>query len=76
MTRVGSAGRCWQDTILPQKMQMENIRIKKGSGGRFLGPDMIFRMRISVSLADPDRGVEKGVRGIFSFMITSLLYPG
>jgi hypothetical protein len=27
-----------------------------------------LRIRISVSLADPDRGVEKGVRGMLFFM--------
>ena len=61
----------WQDTRLPQKMHTENTKIKKGSGGRFLGPDIILRIRISVSFADPDRGVEKGVRGIFSFILCS-----
>ena len=40
-------------------MQMKNTRIKKGSGGRFLGPDIILRIRISVSFADPDSRVEK-----------------
>ena len=60
---MGWAGRCWQDTMFPQKMHTENIRIRKGIGGRFLGPDMMLRRRISSSLADPDSPVEKGVRG-------------
>ena len=68
----GSAGvsgsAIWQDTRFPQKIHTENIKIKKGRGGRFLGPEKMLRSRISVSLADPDRGVEKGVRGILFFM--------
>ena len=39
-----------------------------------MGPDIILRMRISVSLADPDRGVEKGVRGILLFIAVSFLF--
>ena len=45
------------------KIHTENISARNSTGGRFLGPDIMLRIRSSVSLADPDRGVEKGVRG-------------
>ena len=68
----GSAGvsgsAIWQDTRFPQKIHTENIKIKTGRGGRFLGPEKMFRRRIYVSQADPDKGREKGVRGILLFM--------
>ena len=73
----GSAGASgsaiWQDTRFPQKTHTENISARNSDGGRFFGPEKMLRMRISVSLADPDRGVEKGVRGIVSFIASS--YP-
>ena len=48
---------------------MAKTSAKNSAGGRFLGPEKIFFSRSSTSLADPDRGVEKGVRGIlFLFM--------
>ena len=66
----GSIG--WQETNQPQDKMSRAAKIMMGTGGRFLGPWKIFRMRSSVSLADPDSRVAKGERGILCFIDASL----
>ena len=53
----------WQDTSPPQNRARTQAARKRGRGGRVFLYWKIFRMRSSVSLAEPDRGVEKGERG-------------
>ena len=71
---MGWTGCRWQDTRLPHSRQAANTSARMG--GRFLGPDMMLRMRSSVSRAELDRGVEKGVWGMLSFIAISFLSGG
>ena len=55
------ASTLWQDTRLPQRTHRENTNARNSARGRFFGPEKIFFRRSSVSFADLDRGVEKGM---------------
>ena len=61
----------WQETRLPHSRQAAKTKTRNGIGGCFLGPDRILFSRISTSRADLDSGVEKGVRGMVSFITSS-----
>ena len=59
---------------MPQKTHTKNISARNSAGGRFFDPEKIFFSRISVSFAEPDSGVEKGVRGIWLFIVFSFRF--
>ena len=61
----------WQTTSPPQDRMRSRARTISQAGGRRLGPWNRLRMRASACRAEPESGVEKGVRGEVRSMAVS-----
>ena len=63
MSSGGGVSSVWQDTSPTHRRAAATRRAASGAGGPFLGPWRMWSSRSLASLAEPDRGVEKGVLG-------------